>query len=254
MKNMQKLTRFFLKGTLFIFALHISQSGSLASVGTGPSGIFFGLGGGTSSVAGVQDRFGWDFHIKAGIGTPFLDLGLSVGGVGVQTKVDPITGERVSGVTTAGGTFEEVQKEVTYNLYLVPLDLFLTGKVPVYGLLSVTGTFAVGYLFDINTRGSFLDALGSVSLPDEATPIESRNTILFQGYSLTGLVGIELNFQPLFLFIDAGYRYSRPEITTKVPVVTQNSQGETVTSVVEKTFRQDVSGFTMRVGVKFMFF
>ncbi len=206
---------------------------------------FIGLSGGATSISGAQNQFGWDFNAKLGLWMPYLDLGLSAGGSGVTTKTDPITGRALSGVTTAGGSFREVQREVTYSIYLFTFEGFATIKFPIYGQLSVTGTFVLGYLLDINTRGSFLDALGTVDTPDEATLIEMRQTVLFQGYSLTGLLGIEFNLTAFTVFLDAGYRYSEPEITTIVP-------GEEKNQTLSKTFKQDVSGLVIRAGVKLL--
>ena len=203
--------KFFVRISFLFFFLNNSHIYSVIP------GLFVGLGGGTSRVAAVQNQFGWDFHIRAGFWTPFFDLGASVGGVGAQTKIDPITGKKSSGVTTAGGSFEEVTKEVTYNLYLLPVEVFLTGKFPVSDLFLITGTFALG---------AFLDALGSTVTPTKATPIETRDTVFFDGYSLMDLLGVEFNFT---VFLDGGYRYSEPTITTEVP------EGD---QVVNKTFKQ----------------
>ena len=248
---MKHIIKFFVKISFLFFLLNNSHIYSIIP------NLFVGLGGGTSRVAAVQNQFGWDFHIRGGFWTPFFDLGASVGGVGVQTKVDPITGKKSSGVTTAGGSFQEVTKEVTYNLYLLPVEVFLTGKFPVSELFLITGTFALGYLLDINTRGAFLDALGSTVTPEteiptdstkkapptKATPIEKRNTVFFDGYSLMGLLGVEFNLTAFTVFIDGGYRYSEPTTTTEVP------EGD---QVVSKTFKQDVSGLVIRAGIKFI--
>ncbi len=237
--GMKCTIKFFVKIS-FLFFLHNSHIYSVTL------NSFVGLGGGGSSVVAVQNQFGWDFHIRGGFWTPFFDIGSSVGLVGVQSKTaPPIIGKKSSGVTIAGGSFQEVN-DASF-LYLLPMEIFFTGKFPVSELFLITGTFALGYLLDINIGDAFLDELGSTSSTKEApikrNPLETRDAVLFEGYSLMGLLGVEFNLTDFTVFLDGGYRYSEPKITTEV------SEGD---EFVSKTFKQNVSGFVIRTGIKFI--
>ena len=240
MCGMRHTIKFFVKISFLCFLLNNSHIYSITI------DSFVGLGAGTSSIAAAQNQFGWDFHVRGGFWTPFFDLGASVGWIGVLTKTaPPMIDKKLSGVTTAGGSFQEVN-EVNL-LYLLPLEAFLTGKFPVSELFLITGTFAFGYLLDINTRGVALGTLDSPIPTEEAstkgTSLETRNEVLFKGYSLMGLLGVEFNLTTFTVFLDSGYRYSEPIITTEVP------EGD---RVVSKTFKQNVSGLVIRAGIKFI--
>ena len=231
---MLKILKVFLKSLCVFTLLSTSTVTTLSAaqfLGNTRVQVFGGFKLGTAYV-NTPKKFGLD--VSGVLGVSMLDLlylgtELGVTWVGLSQKIT-----RYEQTTTTAGIGTSVTQERRRNLYLIPIQIFMTVKLPIDFIIAPYVTAYVGQLSDVNVgdRGSLF---GDDQAQGADQNIANLRSVVFTGVVFGANLGAEIALLPgARLLLEAGYRYSKPGYRSG-----------------SRIYRQDVGGVVIRGGIVF---